>query len=43
MHMIWDMRFNLDQAEILSILWFLPNTRHTTLLPVYREVLFRVM
>lgn len=27
MHMIWDIQFNLDQAEILSNLWFLPNTK----------------
>ena len=43
MRMIWDIRFNLDQAEILSVLWFLPNTRPTTLLPVYCAVLFQVM
>ena len=43
MHMIWDIRFDLDHAEILSILWFLPKTRHTALLPVCHAVLFQVM
>lgn len=25
-HMIWDIQFSLDQAEILSVLWLLHNT-----------------
>lgn len=25
-HMMWDIQFNLDQAEILRILWLLYNT-----------------